>query len=179
MKNTYIFIFMLFSGMALLFSCTHNSNGEEVALTDSLINATEGIAIGKTKFGISEKEFNELHPDSLIGLDGNFYNITSYFSSSKELNMIYLIDTATIENRMFDEALLNRMEMLKQYFTKTYGVPQHNRGYPKQDKMQNGKSFDSYMWKVGKKKIFVGIALEEADGGNIYYVVAHVDRKDL
>lgn len=35
------------------------------------------------------------------------------------------------------------------------------------------------MWKVGKKEIFVGIALEETDRGSIYYVLANIDRKAL
>jgi len=56
-------------------------------------------------------------------------------------------------------------------------MPQRDRGYPKQEKMQNGNAFDAYMWDVGKKEIFVGIALEETDKGNIYYVLGHVDKK--
>jgi len=43
--------------------------------------------------------------------------------------------------------------------------------------MQDGKSFDAYMWKVGKKEIYVGIALEETDRGNIYYVLGHIERR--
>ncbi|SFA41323.1 hypothetical protein SAMN04488511_102299 [Pedobacter suwonensis] len=56
-------------------------------------------------------------------------------------------------------------------------APQYDKGYPKHEKMQNGKSFDKYMWKVGKKEIFVGIALEETDRGDIYYVLGHIERK--
>jgi len=43
--------------------------------------------------------------------------------------------------------------------------------------MKNGNSLDAYKWEVGKKKIAVGIALEETKRGNIYYVVGHVDRR--
>jgi len=43
--------------------------------------------------------------------------------------------------------------------------------------MNNGKAFYPYMWKVGKKKIFVGIALEETDRGDIYYVLGNIERK--
>ena len=177
MKNKQIYILIFFSVTILLFSCRQNENKKADFIPDSLIKATEGIAIGKAKFGISEKEFSQLYPDSLVDLDGNLYNVSTYFDSSKTLNKVYLIDTATIDNTKFGEALFDRMDLLKQHFMKTYGVPQYDRGYPKQDKMQNGKAFDAYMWKVGKKKIFVGIALEETDRGNIYYVVAHVDRK--
>ncbi|KQR65333.1 hypothetical protein [Pedobacter sp. Leaf176] len=177
MKNKQIYISIFFSVTILFFSCRQNENKQADFIPDSLIKATEGIAIGKAKFGISEKEFNQLYPDSLVDLDGNLYNVSTYFDSSKALNKVYLIDTATIDNTKFGEALFDRMDLLKQHFMKTYGVPQYDRGYPKQDKMQNGKAFDAYMWKVGKKKIFVGIALEETDRGNIYYVVAHVDRK--
>jgi len=59
------------------------------------------------------------------------------------LNKVYLIDTATIDNTKFDKALFDRMNLLKQHFMKTYGAPHYDRGYPKQEKMQNGKSFDA------------------------------------
>uniref|UniRef100_UPI0035F4909A hypothetical protein n=1 Tax=Pedobacter sp. BG31 TaxID=3349697 RepID=UPI0035F4909A len=42
--------------------------------------------------------------------------------------------------------------------------------------MQNGEAFYAYLWKVGKKEISVGVALEEIDRGNIYYVLGHIDR---
>ncbi|MBO9674184.1 MAG: hypothetical protein J7577_12110 [Sphingobacteriaceae bacterium] len=177
MKNKHIYISIFFSATALLFSCTRNENKKADSISDSLIKATEGIAIGKAKFGISEKEFNQLYPDSLVDLDGNLYNVSTYFDSSKALNEVYLIDTTTIDNTRFGKALFDRMNLLKQHFIKTYGMPQYERGYPKQEKMQNGKSFDAYLWKVGKKKIFVGVALEETNRGNIYYVLAHIERK--
>jgi len=37
--------------------------------------------------------------------------------------------------------------------------------------MQDRKSFDTYLWKVGKKEIFVGVPLEETDRGGICYVL--------
>ncbi|WP_343522014.1 hypothetical protein [Pedobacter sp.] len=177
MKNRHIYISIFLSITVILFSCRQSENRITSPIPDSLIKATEGTAIGKAKFGISEKEFNQLYPDSLVGLDGNLYNVSTYYDSSKALNEVYLIDTTTIDNTKFGKALFDRMDLLKQHFMKTYGVPQYDRGYPKQEKMQNGKAFDSYMWKVGKKKIFVGLALEETQRGNIYYVLAHVDRK--
>ncbi|MFC1226658.1 hypothetical protein ACFE6N_22835 [Pedobacter sp. BG31] len=60
---------------------------------------------------------------------------------------------------------------------KTYAEPPYEKSYSKPEKMQNGKAFYAYMWKVGKKEIFVGIALEETDRGNIYYVLGHIERK--
>lgn len=180
MKKRNVFIFIYVAVTALLFSCGQNNHKEKVAVvSDSLIRATEDIAIGKAKFGISEKQFNELYPDSLIELDGNKYVLSTYFNSSQELNMVYLVDSTTINNTKFNQGLFNRMDAFKEHFTKNYGPPQHNRGYPKQEKMLNGNAFNAYIWNIGKKKISVGIALEEADSGNIYYVVAHVDRKDL
>ncbi|RDC54143.1 hypothetical protein DU508_23200 [Pedobacter chinensis] len=170
---------MFVSVMAFLFSCGQNNKGKVGVLTDSLIRATEDIAVGNAKFGISEKEFNELYPDSLIDLDGNKYILTSFFNSSNELNMVYLIDSATFYNTKFDQALFNRMDLIKEYFMKTYGTPQHNSGYPKEKKMKNGKAFEACIWNVGKKKIAVGVALEETDRGNIYYVISHVDRNNL
>lgn len=82
-----------------------------------------------------------------------------------------------IDNTNFGKGLFDRMDLLKQHFMKTYGAPQYDKGYPKQEKMNNGKAFYPYMWKVGKKKIFIGIALEETDRGNIYFVLAHIERK--
>jgi len=177
MKNKRIYISLLFSIASLLFFCKQNENKKVHSIPDSLIKATEGIAICKAKFGISEKEFDRLYPDSLVDLDGNLYNVSTYFDSSKALNQVDLIDTATIGNTEFGKALFDRMDLLKQYFSKTYGPPQYDKGYPKQEKMQNGKSFDAYMWEVGKKEIFVGVALEETDRGSIYYVLGHIERK--
>ncbi|MFN0293024.1 hypothetical protein [Pedobacter helvus] len=167
-----IFLTSIFS------SCIQSNERKNNVIIDSLIKATENIAIGETKFGISEKEFNQLHPDSLIILEGNIYTLTSFFNKSKKLNMIYLMDTVTVDNTKFDKELFNRMDLLKQHFVKTYGEPQQDRGYPKQAKMKNGKAFEAYKWEIGKKLIAVGIALEETDEGNIYYVLAHVDRKE-
>lgn len=175
-NRSYILIFIF--ATSILFSCTPSNERKADIITDSLIRTTENIAIGKTRFGISEKEFNQLHPDSLIVLEGSIYTISSFFNKSKKLNMVYLIDTVTADNTKFDKELFNRMDLLKQYFVKTYGEPQHDRGYPKQQKMQNGKAFEAYIWDIGKKKIAIGIALEETAEGNIYYVVSHVDRKD-
>ncbi len=70
------------------------------------------------------------------------------------------------------------MELIKQYFINFYGPPKEDRGFPIQKKMLNGKLFESYIWEVGRKTISVGIALEETDKGNIYYVLSHVDRKE-
>lgn len=103
--------------------------------------------------------------------------MSTYFDSSKALNQVYLIDTATIDNTKFGKALFDRMDLLKQHFMKTYGAPQYDKGYPKKEKMNNGKTLYAYMWKVGRKEIFVGIALEETDRGNIYDVLGHIDRK--
>lgn len=177
MKNKHIYISIFFSITSLLLSCRQNENKKAEVISDSLIRATEGTAIGKAKFGISEKEFNQLYPDSLVDLDGNLYNVSTYFDSSKTLNEVDLIDTATIDNIKFDKALFDRMDLLKRHFMKTYGAPQYDKGYPKQEKMNNGKAFYAYMWKVGRKEIFVGIALEETDRGNIYYVLGHIERK--
>lgn len=180
MRNIKIFILIQVAIIALLFSCGLKSNDRKTAaLSDSLIKATEDIAIGEAKFGMSEKQFNELYPDSLIEIDGNKYVLDTYYNNSQELNMVYLLDYETIGNMKFDQTLLNRMDLLKKYFMKTYGTPILDKGYPKQEKMLNGKSFSTYTWEVGKKKIFVGLALEETDRGNVYYVLAHVDRKDL
>ncbi|MFC1226663.1 hypothetical protein ACFE6N_22860 [Pedobacter sp. BG31] len=177
MKNKHIYIYIFFSIVSLLFSCKQNENKKAHSIPDSLIKATEGIAIGKAKFGISEEEFNQIYPDSLADLDGNLYNVSTYIDSSKALNQVYLIDTATIDNTKFGKALFDRMDLLKKYFTKTYGAPQHDKGYPKKEKMNNGKAFYAYMWKVGTKEISVGVALEETDRGNIYYVLGHIERK--
>lgn len=46
------------------------------------------------------------------------------------------------------------MDLLKQHVMKTYGAPQCDKGYPKQEKMINGTAFYPYMWNVGKKKYF-------------------------
>ncbi|MFN0292517.1 hypothetical protein [Pedobacter helvus] len=172
------FILIFISILSIFSSCTFSNERKSNVITDSLIKATEDIAIGETRFGISEQEFNQLHPDSLVEVGGRIYNITSYFNKAEKLNMVYLIDTATIENAKFDQALFDKMDLLKQHFVKTYGEPKHSRGYPKRETMRNGQSFDAYIWKIGKKKIAVGLALEEAKEGNIYYVVAHVDRRD-
>jgi len=169
------FILIVISVTSFLFSCTFTNERKGNVITDSLIKTTENIAIGKAKFGISEKEFNQLYPNSLVEVGGRIYNITSYFNKADKLNMVYFVDTATIDNTKFDQALFDKMDLLKLHFVKTYGEPQHNIGYPKHQKMKNGNSFDAYKWEVGKKKIAVGIALEETDEGNIYYVVAHVD----
>ncbi|SDG83171.1 hypothetical protein SAMN05421827_111203 [Pedobacter terrae] len=67
------------------------------------------------------------------------------------------------------------MDLLKRHFMKIYGASQYDRGYPKQEKMNKGMAFYAYMWKVGKKVISVGIALEETDRGSIYYVLGHID----
>jgi hypothetical protein len=79
------------------------------------------------------------------------------------LNQVDPVDTATTHNTKFDKPLFNRIDLLKRYFIKTYGIPQYDKGYPKQEKMNNGKAFYAYIWKVGKKEISVGIALEETD----------------
>ncbi|SDG83093.1 hypothetical protein SAMN05421827_111200 [Pedobacter terrae] len=84
------------------------------------------------------------------------------------MNEVDLIDTATIDNTKFDKALFDRLDLLKQYFTKTYGATKYDKGYPKQEKMQNRRAFNAYKWQVGRKEIFVGIALEETDRGDIY-----------
>ncbi|MFN0255635.1 hypothetical protein [Pedobacter ureilyticus] len=176
MNNRFL-ILIFISATLVLFSCTYSNERKATVITDSLIKVTENIAIADTKFGMSEQQFNQLHPDSLVKLGERVYNITSYFNDAQKLNMIYLVDTTTIGNKKFDQALFNKMDLLKQYFVTTYGEPQHNRGYPKQEKMQNGKAFEAYKWEIGKKKIAVGIALEETNGGNIYYVLSHIDRK--
>jgi len=175
MKTGYIFTLTLICLMAVLSSCFRGEIRKKV-LTDSLIKATENIAIGKARFGISESEFNQLFPDSLIELDGNKHNISSYFDSTGKLNSVYLIDLVTIDNRNFDGKLFKRMELIKRYFSDTYGPPQKDRGYPVKQKMLNGKLFEACKWRVGKKNISVGIALEETKVGNIYYVLSHVDR---
>lgn len=179
MKNKHIYILIFFSVIVFFFSCRQSANTKADSIPDSLIKATEGIAMGKAKFGITEKEFNRLYPNSLVDLDGNTYNVTTYFDSSKALNQVDLIDTATIGNTEFGKALFDRMDLLKQYFVKTYGAPQYDKGYPKQEKMNNGKAFYAYMWKVGKKEIFGGIALEETDRVDIYYMLGHIDRKSI
>ncbi len=175
-NRSIILVYISFT--LFLLSCTLSNERKTKAIPDSLIKATEYIAIGKTKFGISQQHFNQLHPDSLVEINGRIYNITSYFNSAEKLNMIYLVDTTTINNKKFDQALFNKMDSLKEYFAKTFGEPIHNRGYPKQQKMQNGKAFEAYAWEVGKKQIAVGIGLEKTMSGNIYYVLSHVDLKD-
>jgi len=69
---------------------------------------------------------------------------------------IDLIDTATNHNTKFDKALLDRMDLLKQHFMKTYGAPQYDYGYPKQEKMNNRKGFYAYMWEVVKREYLLG-----------------------
>jgi len=83
---------------SILLSCIRSNEEQANVITDSLIKATENVAIVDTKFGITEKEFNQLHPDSLVELSGRIYSITSYFNKAEKLNMVYLVDTATIEN---------------------------------------------------------------------------------
>lgn len=178
MKNGSIFILTLICLLAVFSSCSQRNGNPKKVITDSLIRATENIAIGKANFGISEKEFNLLFPDSLVELDGNKYIVSSYFNNAGGLNSIYMIDKATFNNQNFDESLFERMELIKRYFMNTYGQPKKDRGYPLQRKMLNGKAFESCIWEVGRKKISVGIALEKTDRGNIYYVLSYVDRKD-
>lgn len=48
---------------------------------------------------------------------------------------------------------------------KTYGAPQFDKDYPKQERMQGRKSFDIYLWKIVKKQIFVDVPLEATDRG--------------
>jgi hypothetical protein len=44
------------------------------------------------------------------------------------------------------------MDLLKHYFMKTYGAPKYDKGYPKQEKMNNRKAFYAYMLKVVKRE---------------------------
>ncbi|GAA4213110.1 hypothetical protein GCM10022289_44820 [Pedobacter jeongneungensis] len=178
MKNRSIYTLALICLLAILSSCFQTGRNENKILTDSLIRATEKIAIGKANFGISEKEFNLLFPDSLVDLDGNKYIVSSYFDSEGGLEKVYMIDKATFDNQKFDNRLFERMDLIKQYFMSTYGEPKKDRGYPVQQKMLNGNVFESCTWEVGIKRISVGIALEKTYRGNIYYVLSHVDRKD-
>lgn len=178
MKNVFIFTLVLIYLLTGLSSCLRQGNHKKKVLTDSLIKATEHIAIGKAQFGISEKDFNLLFPDSLVDLDGNKHIVSSYFDKTGGLNRVYMIDKATFDNHKFDNRLFERMGLIKQYFMNTYGEPTKDRGYPVQKKMLNGKVFESCIWEVGKKRISVGIALEKTGRGNIYYVLSHVDRKD-
>jgi len=120
MKNKHIYIFILFSFTVFLFSCRQGEKTEAYSIPDSLIKATEENAIGKAKFGISKKKFNRLYPDSLVDLDLNLYNVSTYFDSLKVLNDVDLINTAAIDNTKFGEALFDRMDLLKQHFMKTY-----------------------------------------------------------
>jgi hypothetical protein len=178
MKNRPIFILTLICLLAVLSSCSQAGRNEKKVLTDSLISATENIAIGKADFGISEKEFNHLFPDSLVELGGSKYIVSSYFDNIGGLNKVYMIDKATFNNQKFDNKLFDRMGLIKRYFMNTYGLPKRDRGYPVQEKMLDGNVFESCTWEVGRKRISVGIALEKTSRGNIYYVLSHVDRKD-
>lgn len=178
MNHRYIYILMFAFFSVILFSCGESNNLKANVITDSLIRATEDIAIGEARFGISESDFNRLFPDSMIELSGHKYIVSSEFDNSNKLNSVYLIDHSTFQNTEFDQSLFNRMDSVKRYFMKTYGRPQVHRGYPKKEKMIDGKVFNAYIWHVGKKEIFVGIALEVTKRGNIYYVLSHVDRKE-
>lgn len=178
MKNRSIFTLIFICLLGFLSSCAQSGANRKKVLTDSLIKVTENIAIGKANFGISEKEFNLLFPDSLVELDGNKHNVSSYFDSTGGLSKVYMIDVATMDNQNFDDKLFERMELIKRYFTNTYGLPKEDRGYPVKKTISNGKVFESCIWEVGRKQISVGIALEETDRGDIYYVLSHVDKKD-
>jgi len=178
MKNRSIFTLALICLLATLSSCFQTRSNENKILTDSLIRATEKIAIGKANFGISEKEFNLLFPDSLVELDGNKYIVSSYFDSNRELEKVYMIDQATFNNQKFDGRLFRRLDLIKRHFSNIYGLPKRDKGYPAQEKMLNGKVFESCTWEIGIKRISVGIALEKTYRGNIYYVLSHIDRKD-
>ncbi|WP_443945092.1 hypothetical protein ACJVDH_19575 [Pedobacter sp. AW1-32] len=175
MQKTFSFFSVFFVVILFFFSCKQNK--PDVVLTESLIRETEGIAIGKAKFGISEKQFNGLYPDSLIKLDGNSYILTGNYNIVQELNMINLIDSATINNTAFDQTLFDRMDLLKDHFAKTYGLPQHDMGYPEQTMMSDGKFVKTYIWIIGKKEISVGIALENTARGNVYYVLGFVEKR--
>lgn len=177
MKIKKVLYFILaFVCLLIVFSSCRNAGGSGNKLTDSLIKATENVAIGNANFGISEKEFNLLFPDSTVELAGNKYIVSSYFDDNGGLNKVYMIDKETLNNLKFDESLFKRMALMKRYFVNTYGLPKKDRGYPIQEKMQDGKLFESYLWDVGKKKIVLGIALEKTKQGNLYYVLSHVDK---
>ncbi|MBB2144636.1 hypothetical protein GM921_04015 [Pedobacter sp. LMG 31464] len=178
MKNISFFTLKLIFLLTFFSSCQQSSTNRKKVLTDSLIKATENIAIGNANFGITEKEFNLLFPDSLVELGGNKHIISSYFDEIGGLNKVYMIDMATFHNLRFDDKLFERMELLKRYFMATYGAPKEDRGYPVQKKMKDGKVFESCIWDVGRKRISIGIALEKTDRGNIYYVLSHVDKKE-
>ena len=177
MKNISFFT-LIICQLAFFSSCRQFGTDGKKVLTDSLIKATENIAIGKANFGITEKEFNFLFPDSLVELEGNKHIVSSYFDEAGGLNKVYMIDMATFHNLKFDDKLFERMDLLKRYFMDTYGLPKEDRGYPVQKKMKDGKVFESCVWNVGRKRISVGIALEKTDRGNIYYVLSHVDKKE-
>ncbi|RBQ11473.1 hypothetical protein DRW42_03140 [Pedobacter miscanthi] len=76
-----------------------SNNHENKVSTDSLVKATENIAIGKARFRTSEKEFNLLFPDSLVDLDGKKYILSAYFDKTGGLNKVYMIDKATFDNQ--------------------------------------------------------------------------------
>ncbi len=98
-KYTSILILRLIYLLLVFSSCRQSGNHKTKVLSDSLIKATEDIAIGDADFGISEKEFNLFFPDSLVNLDGNIHIISSYFDSSGRLNKVYFIDKATFHNQ--------------------------------------------------------------------------------
>lgn len=162
MRITYIFFALVL--VTLSFSC---GGGDD------------NIAIDKAKFGITRKEFYQLFPASHVELNGNKYKLYPYFNKSDELNMVYLMDTSTKMNKKLDTALFDKMDSLQRYFTEIYGAPTSDRGYPKMEEMINGKSFDCYVWEIGKKKIMVGIGLEATKEANYYYVVSRVALKKI
>ncbi len=179
MRNNIIFSLILIGLFTVFASCSRTGSNGKKALSDSLISATQNIAIGNANFGISEKAFNRQFPDSLANLGGNKHIVSAYFDNNGGLEKVYLVDEATFNNQKFDANLMKRLELIKAYFMNTYGQPDEDRGYPIQKKMQDGKLFESYVWEVGKKRISAGIGLEKTAHGDIYYVLSHVDRQKI